>query len=75
MSAPRPWAAGPELPGLRDLEYATRATATVLGDPEATLEDVRQAAELEAATLHAYWQSGLIARAELEAHGPEAEIG
>jgi hypothetical protein len=59
-------AAGPPLPDLADLNRATHATAAVLADPAATLQDVQHAAELEAATLHAYWHTGLIARAELE---------
>ena len=76
MSAPAAradWAAGPPLPDLADLNRATRATAAVLADPEATLQDVQHAAELEAATLHAYWHTGLIARAELERE-PEAGL-
>jgi hypothetical protein len=69
VSAPAartPWAAGPPLPELADLNRATRVTAAVLADPAATLQDVQHAAEAEAATLHAYWRSGPIARAELE---------
>lgn len=76
MSAPAaraPWAAGPPLPDPADLDRATRAMADVLADPEATLQDVQHAAELEAATLHAYWHTGPIARAELERE-PEAGI-
>lgn len=68
------WAAGPPLPDLDDLNRATRATAATLADPEATLQDVQPAAGLEAATLHAYWHSGPIARAELEHGEPEAGI-
>ena len=76
MSAPADsagWAAGPPLPDLDDLNRATRATAASLADPAATLQDVQRAAELEAAVLHAYRNSGLIARAELERE-PEAGI-
>jgi hypothetical protein len=71
---PQPWKQGPEYPERGDLHRATRHTAAVLADPDATIHDVHQAAELEAATLHAYWRSGLIAKAELEIE-PEAEIG
>jgi hypothetical protein len=76
VSAPEPWAAGPEYPTLADLNRATRDTAAVLADPEATVQDIYRAAELEAATLHAFWQTPtLTAKAELEAHGPELEAG
>jgi hypothetical protein len=74
MSAAQPWAAGPPLPSLADLNLATRETAAVLNDPASSLQEVQRAAELEAATLHAYWHSGRVAQAELEIHGPEAEI-
>jgi hypothetical protein len=59
-------AAGPDLPTRADLEAATAATAAVLADPAATSMDVHRAAELEAATLHAYWHRPG-AEAELEA--------
>jgi hypothetical protein len=65
---------GPKLPSLAALNRATRATAAVLADPEATIRDVYRAAELEAATLHAYWQTpGVQAKHELETRGPEPE--
>jgi hypothetical protein len=56
---------GPRLPTLKDLNRATRVTADVLLDPDATLADLQRATEMEAATLHAYWHrpSG---KAELE---------
>ena len=63
-------AAGPPLPTLGDLHEVTRATADALADPGASIHDVHRAAELEAATLHAYWHSG---QAELELE-PEAAI-
>ena len=75
MSA-RPRAEGPRLPTLAELNRATRATGAVLADPESTIQDVHRAAELEAATLHAYWQTpGAQAKAELEREHPELEAG
>jgi len=47
-----------------------------IADPSASLEDVRRAAELEAATLHAYWQTpGAQAKYELEREHLELEAG
>jgi hypothetical protein len=58
---------GPKLPTLRQLNRATAQTAAVLSDPNATLADKHHAAELEAATLHAFWQThGGRAKAVLE---------
>ena len=68
MSASQTPAAGPRLPSRAELNRATRATA----DPSASVQDIHRAAELEAATLHAYWQTpGAQAKAELERE-PEA---
>jgi hypothetical protein len=70
----RAQAEGPKLPSLAALNQATRATAAALADPEMTVWDVYRAAELEAATLHAYWQTpGVQAKHELETRGPEPE--
>jgi hypothetical protein len=72
MSASQRRAAGPQLPSRAELNRATRATAAVIADPGASVQDVHRAAELEAATLHAYWQKpGPQAKAELE-RDPEA---
>lgn len=48
---------GPKLPTLAQLNRATAHTASVLADPHATLTDRHRAAELEAATLHAFWRT------------------
>ena len=65
---------GPRLPTLSELNRATAVTAATIADPSASLDDVRQAAELEAATLHAYWQTpGAQAKYELEREHPELE--
>jgi hypothetical protein len=61
---------GPRLPTLKDLNRATRVTADVLLDPEATLADLDRATHAEAATLHAYWHRPS-AQAHLERE-PEA---
>ena len=78
MSAPAPRpptrAEGPRLPTLAELNRATAVTAAALADPEATIQHIYQAAELEEATLHAYWQTpGWAAKAELERE-PEAGL-
>ena len=57
----------PALPTREDLNRATARTQAALEDPASTVTDVHRAAELEAATLHAYWQTpGAQAKAELE---------
>lgn len=72
MSASQTRPAGPRLPSRADLNRATQATAAALADPDASVLDVHRAAELEAATLHAYWhRPGVQAKAELESE-PEA---
>ncbi len=66
-------AEGPRLPTREDLNRATARTQAALEDPASTVTDVHRAAELEAATLHAYWQTpGAQAKAELERE-PELE--
>jgi hypothetical protein len=74
-ATPRPARAeGPRLPTLTELNRATAATAATIADPASTVTDIHRAAELEAATLHAYWQTpGVQAKAELE-RDPEAGI-
>ena len=57
---------GPALPTAADLNKATQATAAALADPDASVQDVCRAAELEAATLHAFAHAPG-AEAELEA--------
>ncbi len=65
---------GPRLPTLGELNRATAVTAATIADPASTAADIHRAAELEAATLHAYWQTpGAGAKAELE-HEPEVGI-
>jgi hypothetical protein len=59
-------AEGPQLPARADLDVATSATAAAIADPDATVLDVRQAAELEEATFTAYLHHPE-AEAELEA--------
>ncbi len=72
MSASQTRAAGPRRPTRAALNRATTATAAAIADPNASVQDVHRAAELEAATLHAYWQTpGVQAKAELERE-PEA---
>jgi hypothetical protein len=72
MSASQRRAARPRLPSRAELNRATRATAAAIADPSASVQDIHGAAELEAATLHAYWQTpGALAKAELERE-PEA---
>ena len=72
MSASQSRAAGPRLPSRAELNRATEATAAAIADPNASVQDIHRAAELEAATLHAYWQTpGAQAKAELERE-PEA---
>ena len=72
MSASQRRAAGPRLPSRAELNRATRATAAAIADPDASVQDIHRAAELEAATLHAYWHTpGPQAKAELERE-PEA---
>ncbi len=72
MSASQTRAAGPKLPTRAALLRATAQTAATLKDPDATIQDIHRAAELEAATLHAYWQTpDAQAKAELERE-PEA---
>ena len=72
MSASQTRAAGPRLPSRAELNRATKATAAVIADPAASVQDIHRAAELEAATLHAYWHTpGERAKAELERE-PEA---
>lgn len=71
MSASQTRAAGPRLPSLAELNRATKATAAAIADPDATVHDIHQAAELEAATVHAFWRRGRSAQAELERE-PEA---
>jgi hypothetical protein len=71
-STGRARAAGPQLPTLADLNRATAHTAATLADPAATVQDASRAAELEAATLHAFWhRPGPQAKAALETE-PEA---
>ena len=72
MSASQRRAAGPRLPSRAELNRATKATAAAIADPNASVQDIHRAAEVEAATLHAYWQTpGVQAKAELERE-PEA---
>ena len=72
MSASQTRPEGPKLPTRTALVRATAATAATLKDPDASIQDIHHAAELEAATLHAFWQRhGHQAKAELE-HEPEA---
>lgn len=72
MSASQTRAAGPRLPSRADLNQATQATAAAIADPAASVQDICRAAELEAATLHAYWHTpGTQAKAELDCE-PEA---
>jgi hypothetical protein len=69
-------AAGPRLPTLGELNRATAVTAAAIADPASTAADIQRAAELEAATLHAYWQTpGAQAKYELEREHPELEAG
>jgi len=69
-------AEGPRLPTLAELNRATAVTQAAIADPCPSLADVYEAAELEAATLHAYWQtSGAQAKYELEREHPELETG
>jgi hypothetical protein len=63
---PPPSPAGPQLPVRADLDVATAATAAAIADPDATVLDVHQAAELEEATFTAYLHHPE-AEAELEA--------
>ena len=63
---PSPEAEGPRLPTRADLDVATSATAAAIADPDATVLDVHQAAELEEATFKAYLHQPE-AEAELEA--------
>jgi hypothetical protein len=61
-------AEGPRLPTLAELRHATAHTQAVLDSPHPALADVYRAAEFEAATLHAFWQTpGTQAKYELEA--------
>ena len=72
MSASQRRAAGPRLPSRAELNRATKATAAAIADPNASVQDIHRAAELEAATLHACWQTpGMQGKAELERE-PEA---
>jgi hypothetical protein len=72
MSASQARAEGPKLPSRAELNQATKATAAAIADPNASVQDIHRAAELEAATLHAYWQKpGVQAKSELERE-PEA---
>jgi len=72
MSASQRRAAGPRLPSRAELNQATSTTAAAIADPNASVQDIHRAAELEAATLHAYWQTpGMQAKAGLERE-PEA---
>ena len=59
-------AEGPQLPIRADLDVATAATAAAIADPDASMLDVHQAAELEEATFKAYLHHPE-AEAELEA--------
>jgi hypothetical protein len=63
---PSPSPEGPQLPIRADLDVATAATAAAIADPDATVLDVHQAAELEEATFEAYLHHPE-AEAELEA--------
>ncbi len=49
-------AEGPRLPTMAELNRATAHTAATIKDPESTVHDVHRAAEMEAATLHAFEQ-------------------
>jgi hypothetical protein len=72
QTTPSARAEGPRLPTLAELNRATRATSEVIAEPDSTATDIYRAAELEAATLHAYWHTGgWTAKAELERE-PEA---
>jgi hypothetical protein len=72
MKASQTRAEGPKLPSAAALRRATAETAARLNDPGASIHDIHRAAELEAATLHAFWQThGNQAKAELETE-PEA---
>jgi hypothetical protein len=67
---------GPRLPTLGELNRATAVTAATIADPASTAADIQRAAGLEAATLHAYWQTpGAQAKYELEREHPELEAG
>ena len=67
---------GPRLPTMGELNRATAVTAAMIADPASTAADIQRAAELEAATLHAYWQTpGAQAKYELEREHPELEAG
>jgi hypothetical protein len=61
------------LPSRAELNQATNATAVTIADPNASVQAIHRAAELEAAaTLHAYWQKpGGQAKTEFECE-PEA---
>ena len=59
-------AEGPQLPSRADLDVATSVTAAAIADPDTTVLDVHQAAELEEATFAAYLHHPE-AEAELEA--------
>ena len=72
QTSARTTAEGPKLPTRAALNRATRATAAAIADPESSVQEIHKAAELEAATLHAYWHTpGAQAKAELERE-PEA---
>ncbi len=72
MSASQRRTAGPRLASRAELNRATTATAAAIADPNASVQDIRRAAEFEAATLHAYWHTpGAQAKAELDRE-PEA---
>ena len=70
MSASQTRAEGPKLPTRAALLQATTQTAAALKDPDANVQDIHRAAELEAATLHAYWHTSQ-GKAELDRE-PEA---
>jgi hypothetical protein len=75
MSASQTRAMGPKLPSAAALRRATAETAARLKDPNADIQEIYRAAEREAATLHAFWQThGNQAKAELETE-PEAVAG
>ncbi len=67
MSASQTRTEGPRLPTRAEVIRASKATAAILADPDATLADLYPAAEAEAATFHAYeHRHGAQVRAELE---------
>ncbi len=47
MSASQRRAAGPRLPSRAELNRATKATAAAIADPNASVQDIHRAAELE----------------------------